>query len=419
MIPYSILPPCGNKLPTAQEAGPVTRSEDLVSRPRWQEGSVFKRGKRRVVWVGRFREDMVAADGSRVRRRRTVVLGLASEIGFRMAKRRLSKFLAAINQGTHKPEVAISFERFVLERFEPNILPMLRFSTARNYRHLARRHLIPFFGQMKLPEISPADMQMFLAEKAKRYAPWTVHQLRAVLSKIFSTAQDWGYVQTNPAGKVQTPELVNRREHFALKPEQAAALLAELQDPCRTAVLLALLSGLRRGEIFGLRWKHVDFREGAITVAECSYEGHTSAPKTRAARRKVFIGDAVLRALARLRPEPFDAEALVFSSGRGTAFHPRNVDRRILTPACERAGITHVSWHDFRRTYATWANATGDSIKALQAQLGHTDSRLTLGVYTQPMPEAQRQIAAKVARVLDPIGPKFEEVLAEPVGLPN
>jgi hypothetical protein len=67
-----------------------------------------------------------------------------------------------------------------------------------------------------------------------------------------------------------------------------------------------------------------------------------------------------------------------------------------------------VSWHNFRYTFATWANPTGESIKTLQTQLGHTDTRLTLDVYTQPMPEAQKLLADKVARVLLPVAPKLE-----------
>jgi integrase len=406
-------------LPPAENQGRATENGGTVARPRWQEGRVFKRGKRKQVWVGRFREDAIGADGRRVRWHRSVVLGPVGRMGYREARRRLSECLAAINQGRHKPEVRIPFSRFVVERWEPAILPTLRYSTARNYRHVVRRHLLPALGETVLGEIGAAEVQMLLAEKSKRLAPWTVHQIRAVLSKIFSVAQSWGYVHGNPAEKVQTPELVGRREHFALTPEQVLALLVELAEPYRAAVLLAVLSGLRRGEIFGLRWKHVDSSEGSVTVAECSYEGRTSAPKTRASRRKVFVGGAVIEALARIRPEPFDGEALVFSTERGTAFHPRNVDRRVLAPAAERAGIPHVSWHDFRRTYATWANASGESIKALQAQLGHTDSRLTLGVYTQPMPEAQRQIAAKVERVLCPIVPKFEGGQSGSKELPN
>ena len=380
-----------------------------MARPRWQQGWLLQRGKREKKWVGRLREDAIAEDGSRIRRQRSIVLGPVREISKREAQRMLSERLAAINQGRHKPELMMSFQRYVLERWEPSILPTLRFSTARNYRHLIRRHLLPFLGGIRLPEIGPADVQMLVAEKSKRFAPKTVLSLRNLLSKIFGTAKLWGYLQANPAQGVQVPSLVDTRERLTLTPEQVRALLVVLKEPYRTMVLLAVLSGLRRGEIFGLRWKCVDFAERAIVVAEANYEGQSAPPKTRASRRKVFVDTAVLEALSRLRPTHYQPDDFVFPSERGTALNPNNVLNRVMRPACQRAGIPLVSWHNFRYTYATWANPTGESIKAIQAQLGHTDSRLTLDVYTQPMPEAQRQLASKIARVLLPIAPNFGE----------
>jgi integrase len=190
-------------------------------------------------------------------------------------------------------------------------------------------------------------------------------------------------------------------------------LLAALAEPYRTMILLAVLSGLRRGEIFGLRWKAVDFEGRSVLVSESNFEGHAMPVKTRASRRKVFVDGLVLEALAVLRPAHYQPEDFLFASETGTALHPTNVQRRVLNPACERAGIPGVSWHNFRYTYSTWADPSGESIKALQAQLGHTDSKLTLSVYTQPMPEAQRGIARKIAGVLFPIVPKLER---EPSG---
>jgi integrase len=397
---------CGN-VPSA-ETRRATESEETVARPRWQAGSLRKRGKENVVWVGCFREDAIAENGSRVRIKRSVVLGPVKEIGKKQARRLLSERLATINQGTHKPEVLITFERFVLERFEPNIYPTLRFSTQRNYRWLLRRYLLPFFSRLRLPEIGPADVQMFLSQVSKRIAPRTVLSLRHRLQKIFTVAKRWGYVQSNPVEGAQVPALRDTRERMALTPQQARALLAELPEPFRTMALVALLSGLRRGELLGLRWKCVDFLEGSILVAESNYQGHSSEPKTRASRRKVFVDQAVLEALARLRPEHAQPDDLVFHSERGTPLNPENVRNRVLNLACERARIPRVGWHTFRYTYATWANPTGESIKALQAQLGHTDSRLTLSVYTQPMPRAQRQLASKIAGVLLPIAANSE-----------
>lgn len=395
--------PISRTIPPAETRRATVKGEETVARPRWQEGCLRKRGKRKPVWVGSFREDAIAEDGSRVRRQRSVVLGLVSELGMREAKRLLCERLAAINGGKQKPQVLITFERFVLEYWEPNLYPLLRHSTVLNYRYLVRRYMLPFFGSMRLSEIGPADVQVFLTGVSKKIAPRTVLSLRNRLLKIFGTAGKWRYLESNPAVGAQVPELVDTRERLTLTPQQACALLAELAEPYRTMVLLALLSGMRRGELFGLRWGRVDVVERCVTVAESDYKGYSAPPKTRASRRKVFVGSVVCDALAGLRPESVQPDDLVFHSERGTPLNAENVRNRVLHPACDRAGIPRVGWHNFRYTYATWAEATGESIKALQAQLGHTDSRVTLNVYTQPMPVAQRRVASKVELVLQPV----------------
>jgi hypothetical protein len=125
--------------------------------------------------------------------------------------------------------------------------------------------------------------------------------------------------------------------------------------------------------------------------------------------RKVFVDAVVLAALARLRPVNAQPDDLVFHTERGMVLNPDNVRNRVLIPACRRAGIPIVSWHNFRYTYSTWADPTGERIKTLQTQLGHTDSHLTLRVYTQPLPASQKAMASKLARVLLPIAVKLEE----------
>jgi hypothetical protein len=200
------------------------KREESVARPRWQQGWLFQRGKGKKVWVGRSREDVIGEDGTRRRRARSVVLGPVREVSKRQAQRKLSEFLAAINQGTHKPEVMITFERFVLERFEPNILPTLRFSTGRLYRHLSPRHLIPFFGSMGMSEIGPADVQMFLTGVSKRVSSRTVLSLRNRLSKIFATAVLWGYVQRNPVKGKEINWRARRDSNSRPTAPEAAAL---------------------------------------------------------------------------------------------------------------------------------------------------------------------------------------------------
>ena len=273
-------------IPPAKQA---TEEGDTVARPRWQSGWLFQRGEKNPMWIARFREDYLNESGSRLRREKSVVLGPVRELGKRQASRLLSERLATINQGRHKPEMVINFERFVLERWEPNLLPTLRYSTQRKYRHIIRACLLPVLGKLNLSEIGPADAQEMLTHYSKRLSPHTVLTIRSTLSKILGTAQRWGYIQTNAATGAQVPALINQRDRRVLTADEARRLLSVLTEPYHTMVLLALLSGLRRSEIFGLKWKYLDFTEGSVTVAETCYEGRMSSPKTRASRRKVFI----------------------------------------------------------------------------------------------------------------------------------
>ena len=156
----------------------------------------------------------------------------------------------------------------------------------------------------------------------------------------------------------------------------------------------------------------MDFEEGAVIVAECSYEGHASAPKTRASRRKVFVDTPAIEALSRARPTDANPESLVFCRivaqlSIRTTFGTECWCRRARGQRFPRCRGTIFA------TRIPLGQIRGESIKALQAQLGHTDSRLTLSVYTQPMPEAQKLLACKISSVLLCSAPKSEVQQAE------
>jgi len=105
-------------------------------------------------------------------------------------------------------------------------------------------------------------------------------------------------------------------------------------------------------------------------VSESNFEGHANPVKTRASRHKVFVDALLVEALAALRPERYQPEDVVFASESGTALHPTNVQRHVLNPACERAGIQRVSWQNFRYTYSTWADPLGAIIKGAASPVG-------------------------------------------------
>lgn len=381
-----------------------------MARRRYQHGSLTIRGKRRKVWVARWREDVLLPDGSLGRIRRSEVIGPVRDIPKKnQAKDLLEERLRQINRGMHKPSTVSTLRAFALEKWEPAILPTLRQSTQRDYRSMLRHHILPAFGDSRLCDIERADIQLFLMEKGKRLATKSVHHLRVLLSRILGVAVEWGYLSENAAAGTKLPKNGQPIERPFLVVQQVQQLLAALGGVARVLVQLAVLTGLRRGELFGLRWKHLDFQRRMIRVKEALYEGRRGPPKTRSSIRDIPMSDPVFDMLtehqeAARHPEP---ESLVFSDECGLPLKPQRILEDVIYPVCDSLKLPRAGWHTFRHTHATLLGDLGESIKTTQALLGHRDLNTTLSVYTHAVPESQRQAVARLARILDPNGPKF------------
>ncbi|MFB3127913.1 MAG: tyrosine-type recombinase/integrase [Candidatus Acidiferrales bacterium] len=231
---------------------------------------------------------------------------------------------------------------------------------------------------------------------------------------MFGVAVSWNYLEDNPARGVKLPPRQLRRERQFLTPDQVRWLLGVLPEPMKTMVLVAVLSGLRVGEVLALRWKHLDLLRGTIHVRESVYEGRFSPPKTVSSRRSVPMSRVLKQVLLahRSRLQRVAPDDLVFATKRGTAFSSKNLHRRVLLPGCDTAGVPRVGWHAFRHTHATLLSELGESIKTAQAQLGHSSLQTTLEVYTHAVPETQRAAVERLEHLLlggqlDPNGPKF------------
>jgi len=165
---------------------------------------------------------------------------------------------------------------------------MYKHSTQKHRRFLLKKYLLPRFGDKPLCEITRQDIQAYVATlMQEEYSPRSIDNVRDVLSVVLRTAVKWGHLQDNPARGVDLPKLRNVRPKWALTTDQAAALLEALPRLARTMVGLAILSGLRRGEVFALRWKDIDEGAGLLTVREAVYDGTFSTPKTEAGVRQI------------------------------------------------------------------------------------------------------------------------------------
>jgi integrase len=371
-----------------------------MARQRYQGGTVRKRGKRNPVWELQWREDYIKADRTIGRRLVTVKIGTVQDLTRRQARKLADEKLRLLNQGQWAPTSTITLQDFVEGSFVPNFFPTLKLSTQERYRQTLNKHLLPAFGKCRLCDLGTLDVQRFVLQKMEAGLGWeSANHYRNLLSKIFTVAKKWGYFSgANPVAGVELPEKIAVREKHILTPEQISRLMEALPEPARTMVWLALLTGLRVGEVLGLPWKNVDFASGQIRVAQAFYRGTIGSPKTKCSKRLVSIPTALKTALLKLRGSAKQVEEeLVFHTANGTPYNDSNLLHRYLKPAGKKLGMPWLNWHTLRRTHITLFQVVGGSLRDAQAQLGHSKMSTTLEIYTLPIPEQQRVTVEKLS----------------------
>src|SRR6185437_12107804 len=157
--------------------------------------------------------------------------------------------------------------------------------------------ILPALGSCRLCDVSRARIQAFLLDRKQAgYSNSTIHGIRTTLAKVLGAAVESGYFERNPAHGIRIGEREPRQEKRFLTPAQIRALLPALSEPCRTIVLVAVLTGMRIGEILALRWKRLDLNCGTIEVAETFSDGQFGTPKTRSSRRVIPMSSAMREA---------------------------------------------------------------------------------------------------------------------------
>ena len=264
---------------------------------RYQRGSVFKRGKREKVWVGRWREDIVNPDGKPERIQHTVLLGPVSDIPSKNeAQLMLEDRLRQMNVCHAVRRAPLHFEAFYHE-WQRTTSPLLRPATRRFYNEKATSHLLPYFGAQRLTDIGTLDIQVFLNQKARKYSRSGLQHMKATLSRLFSDAVAWSYVRDNPVRNVRLPNARLAPPQPYLTPEQVRQLVFALREPYRTLVLTAVLTGLRPSELFGLYWTDLDFEKQTMQISRSYYMGEFGLPKTNKSRRMLLMPTVLAQAL--------------------------------------------------------------------------------------------------------------------------
>lgn len=351
-------------------------------------GEVIRKtkGDKFVGWYVRYRD----ADGKRKQRASHQPTHALARRYLLEVEGRVARGLLGIPEpAPPPPSVDELIERFLREYSRAKIKDLEKY---RVYARTALRRALPLLGTLRADLVQPLDIDRLRQSLGKTCAPSSVRVTLDFLHTVYSWAQKAGIVDKNPLSRIEKPastaslDFLHKDEVQALLNEcerrtEAGGLADHMRYAC---ILTALHTGLRRGELFGLRWLDIDLHARRITVAR-SYGGTPKSGKARHLR----LPDSVAPVLAAwLRVCPRTSAGLVFPVVSGTPRMGGDFDMLGLPELLAAAGCRpHVRpWHALRHTFASHFIMSGGNILSLQKILGHSDIKMTL-IYAHLAPD--------------------------------
>src|SRR6266436_1702140 len=397
---FLVPPDCANLPSRGQQIGERGGS---LARRRFQKGRVFLRGIKNPVWVGRWREDEI--EDGRIRRiERSEVLGSKSDLPTkRLALRELEKRLSVVNDPRYRARPTATFQEFA-SRWESIVLTQHKPSTQITIRSHLRKHLVPYFGRYQMREIGPEEVQRFVS--SVKLSAKTIKNLFATIQMLSKSARAWGYVAHDAVSGVVLPKRHRvARRFFSI--EEVQRILAAAPEPYQTFYWLAVETGMRAGELCGLRVCDFDLERGLVSVRQSVWRGKVQSPKSENAIRCFALSPRLLAHIAdslkRWKP---NEKGLFFATRNGTPWDANLLVKRKLYPLLDSLGIERGGLHAFRHTNSTLMDRLGVPLKLRQQRLGHSDSSLTLDVYTHVASQDDERFAEQLDMILRPNAPK-------------
>jgi integrase len=376
-------------------------------------GHVAKRG---ASW--RFQID-IGEDPATGKRRRRSRSGFKTQ---REAADEMRKEIARL-ETTGVVGTAPTLAGFVRDEWLPGRRGALRQSTWASYRDVLEGRVLPRIGALRLDRITPkhvADLIDALGREGNRSAfrgpdlsPKTVRNTITILARVFGDAVKRGLIVRNPAEHVERPRHTEEEMRWWSVDEARRFLAHVADDRLSSLYVLALTTGMRRGELLGLKWGDVNLDAGRLavrrTLIETANQIRWSEPKTAASKRVVTLDAGTVAALRAHRARQLEERLavgsgyldgdLVFADVAGEPSHPASVSKA-FTRHVEAAGVPAIRFHDLRHTAATTMLEQGVPLKVVSERLGHSSTRITADRYQHVGESMQTEAAAKLGAAL-------------------
>jgi integrase len=295
--------------------------------------------------------------------------------------------------------------------------------TVEQYRQIAMQYILPAMGEMRLQDIQPSHIkQLYLKKKEDGAGARTVQLIHAVLYSVLKQAVKEGLLGRNPVDAVERPK-VEQAEHQILTEEQARQLvIASMGSRFGMLFYLALMTGIREGELLGLKWSDVDWSTGLLHVQRqlqrIKNQGLVLVPpKTKAGKRDVKLGQGTLDRLAVHRErqelektemgERWEENELIFPNTLGK---PMVVERmyEAFKQLLQENGLPDIRFHDLRHTSLSYLLDMGTSVNTVQQRAGHSKASVTTDVYGHAVAHSQDEAAQKLEERFTPVAVKLQ-----------
>lgn len=316
----------------------------------------------------------------------------------KQAEKELPRVLSELNQGTYVEPSSQLYSDFI-DAWIKNKKSKLSANAFENYSMNIRKHIKPSLGRFKLSKLNSLAIDNFYTElEDNGLSSATIRKIHTIVRSSLEYAKQYQFISRNPAAVVKPPTVEHKDIEVWEEKDMVHFLDAVKDEHDYIVYHLALYTGMRKGEILGLKWNDIDFDNAKIRIMRSYSKTGFSKGKTASARRVIDIDDNTVEELKKRRKvvsanklecgKDYNNQDLVFCRAEGSPVDVRNVNRR-FTKLIERNELKKIRFHDLRHTHATIMLGMGIPVKIVSERLGHEKVELTLNTYAHLLPSMQ------------------------------
>lgn len=337
-------------------------------------------------------------------------------------REKLKAFIKEIEKGVIPNNGKITFGEWLESWLEEHVKRTRRLTTWENYETITRVHIKPCIGQIQISKLQARDLQTMYNQKLDNgrvdqkggLSGKTVGLIHLVCSMALEQAVKEGIISRNVADLVTKPKKVKKEIHPMSEEQIREFLIMCKDDRMFTAFYLLLSTGIRRGELLGLKWEDIDFENGRMCIQRSLAKTNTQRaqfhePKTTRSKRMIPLTTDVVKELKKHKERQaeekeklgaaYSENCMVFCREDGIPIYPDVLDNR-FHKILARAGLPHFRVHDLRHTFATMMLKQDVHAKIVQEILGHSTISVTLDTYSHVLPGMKEESMKKMQAVV-------------------